>query len=99
MKEKLANQETELRDRNEKTEKLLKNVGKQTEKVAKEKEVADEEEKKVEKVLRFLKYQQKTVLGFKNCFRSSWKAENLWNWIKQSWTCIESCNWSSQHFK
>ncbi|XP_077976399.1 dynein beta chain, ciliary-like isoform X2 [Styela clava] len=47
LKAKLAVQEVELRSRSEETEKLLANVGQQTEHVTAEKEVADEEEKKV----------------------------------------------------
>lgn len=47
MKAKLAAQEVELRSRSETTETLLIDVGKQTEHVTKEKEIADEEEEKV----------------------------------------------------
>ena len=47
LKAKLASQEVELNMRSATTDKLLNNVGKQTTKVAAEKEIADEEEKKV----------------------------------------------------
>uniref|UniRef100_H2Y9A0 Dynein axonemal heavy chain 11 n=1 Tax=Ciona savignyi TaxID=51511 RepID=H2Y9A0_CIOSA len=47
LKAKLAAQEVELKSRSETTEKLLSNVGQQTDKVGSEKEVADEEERKV----------------------------------------------------
>ncbi|MEL6741677.1 MAG: hypothetical protein AAFP26_13555, partial [Planctomycetota bacterium] len=47
LKARLAAQETELRERSETTETLLANVGKQTARVAAEKEIADGEERKV----------------------------------------------------
>ena len=47
MKSKLAAQEVELKSRSETTEQLLQNVGQETEKVGAEKEIADEEEQKV----------------------------------------------------
>lgn len=47
LKAKLAAQEVELKARSETTEKLLVDVGRDTEKVGAEKDVADEEEKKV----------------------------------------------------
>ncbi|XP_076002796.1 dynein axonemal heavy chain 9 [Genypterus blacodes] len=47
LKAKLAAQEVELKQKNEDADKLIKVVGVETEKVSKEKAVADEEEKKV----------------------------------------------------
>lgn len=47
MKAKLAAQEVELAQKNEEANKLIQIVGSETEKVSKEKAVADEEEKKV----------------------------------------------------
>lgn len=47
LKNKLAAQEAELKLKNESADKLIQVVGVETEKVAKEKKVADEEEQKV----------------------------------------------------
>ena len=47
MKSKLASQEVELAQKNEDANKLIAVVGAETEKVSKEKAIADEEEKKV----------------------------------------------------
>ena len=48
LKAKLAVQETELKQKNEDADKLIQVVGVETEKVSKEKAIADEEEMKVE---------------------------------------------------
>lgn len=48
LKAKLAVQETELKQKNENADKLIQVVGVETEKVSKEKAIADEEEMKVE---------------------------------------------------
>ena len=48
LKAKLAAQEIELTQKNEDANKLIQIVGAETEKVSKEKAIADEEEKKVE---------------------------------------------------
>lgn len=48
LKAKLAIQETELKQKNENADKLIQVVGVETEKVSKEKAIADEEEVKVE---------------------------------------------------
>jgi dynein heavy chain len=50
LKEKLAAQEVELKQKNEDADALIKKVGVEQEKVGKEKEIADSEEKKVEKI-------------------------------------------------
>lgn len=50
MKAKLASQEVELAQKNEDANKLIAVVGAETEKVSKEKAIADEEEKKVQKI-------------------------------------------------
>ncbi len=50
MKAKLASQEEELKIKNEDADKLIQKVGVETEKVSKEKEFADGEEKKVAKI-------------------------------------------------
>lgn len=47
LKAKLASQEVELKQKNEDADKLIQVVGVETEKVGKEKAIADEEEKKV----------------------------------------------------
>ena len=47
LKAKLASQEVELAQKNEDADKLIQVVGVETEKVSKEKAIADEEEKKV----------------------------------------------------
>lgn len=47
LKSKLASQEVELTQKNEEANKLIQVVGAETEKVSKEKAVADEEEQKV----------------------------------------------------
>ena len=47
LKAKLASQEAELKIKNEDADKLIQIVGVETEKVSKEKAIADEEEKKV----------------------------------------------------
>ena len=47
LKAKLAAQEVELKSRSETTENLLMSVGRDTENVGEEKDIADEEEKKV----------------------------------------------------
>ena len=47
MKAKLASQEVELKAKNEDADRLIERVGVETEKVSKEKEIADGEEKKV----------------------------------------------------
>jgi dynein heavy chain len=47
LKAKLASQEVELQQKNEDADKLIQKVGVETEKVSKEKAIADEEEKKV----------------------------------------------------
>ena len=47
LKAKLASQEVELHQKNEDADKLIQRVGVETEKVSKEKAIADEEEKKV----------------------------------------------------
>ncbi len=48
LKSKLASQEVELAQKNEAANKLIQVVGAETEKVSKEKAIADEEEKKVQ---------------------------------------------------
>lgn len=48
LKAKLAIQEAELKQKNENADKLIQVVGVETEKVSKEKAIADEEEAKVE---------------------------------------------------
>ena len=50
MKAKLASQEAELKIKNEDADKLIQRVGVETEKVSKEKEFADGEEKKVAQI-------------------------------------------------
>lgn len=50
MKSKLASQEVELAQKNEDANKLITIVGAETEKVSKEKAIADEEEKKVAQI-------------------------------------------------
>lgn len=50
LKAKLASQEVELAQKNEDANKLIAVVGAETEKVSKEKAIADEEEKKVQKI-------------------------------------------------
>ena len=50
MKSKLASQEVELAQKNEDANKLIQVVGAETEKVSKEKAIADEEEAKVSKI-------------------------------------------------
>lgn len=50
MKDKLAAQDVELAQKTEETDKLLAVVGKDTERVSDEKKIADEEEKKVQKI-------------------------------------------------
>ena len=50
MKEKLAAQEVELKQKNEDADALIKKVGVEQEKVSKEKNIADGEEKKVAKI-------------------------------------------------
>lgn len=50
MKSKLASQEVELAQKNEDANKLIAIVGAETEKVSKEKAIADEEEKKVAQI-------------------------------------------------
>lgn len=50
LKSKLASQEVELAQKNEDANKLIQIVGAETEKVTKEKTIADEEEKKVSQI-------------------------------------------------
>lgn len=50
LKEKLAAQEVELKTKNEDADALIKVVGIEQEKVSKEKQIADAEEKKVAKI-------------------------------------------------
>lgn len=50
LKDKLAQQEVEVRQKNEDADKLIKIVGAETEKVAKEKAIADEEQRKVQEI-------------------------------------------------
>ena len=50
MKEKLAAQEVELKQKNEDADALIQKVGVEQEKVSKEKAIADAEEKKVAKI-------------------------------------------------
>ena len=50
MKSKLASQEVELAQKNEDANKLISVVGAETEKVGKEKAIADDEEAKVSKI-------------------------------------------------
>ena len=50
LKSKLASQEVELAQKNEDANKLIQVVGAETEKVSKEKAIADEEEQKVSKI-------------------------------------------------
>ena len=50
LKEKLAAQEVELKQKNEDADALIKKVGVEQEKVSKEKNIADGEEKKVAKI-------------------------------------------------
>ena len=50
LKEKLASQEVELKQKNDDADVLIRKVGIEQEKVSQEKEVADEEEKKVIKI-------------------------------------------------
>lgn len=50
LKTQLAKQEVELNHKNEQADKLIEIVGVETEKVSKEKAIADEEEKKVQTI-------------------------------------------------
>ncbi|XP_065180851.1 dynein beta chain, ciliary-like [Sycon ciliatum] len=59
LKAKLASQEVELKQKNEDADKLIKIVGEETEKVSKEKAIADDEEKKVAKINREVSVKQR----------------------------------------
>uniref|UniRef100_A0A4X2LC28 AAA+ ATPase domain-containing protein n=1 Tax=Vombatus ursinus TaxID=29139 RepID=A0A4X2LC28_VOMUR len=59
LKAKLALQEIELRQKNEDADKLIQVVGVETEKVSKEKAIADEEEQKVAVIMSEVKQKQK----------------------------------------
>ncbi len=60
MKAKLAAQEVELKQKNEDADKLIQKVGIETEKVSKEKEFADNEEKKVAVIAKDVAEKQKS---------------------------------------
>jgi dynein heavy chain len=60
LKEKLAAQEIELKQKNEDADKLIQKVGVETEIVSKEKAIADEEEKKVAKINADVSVKQKS---------------------------------------
>ena len=60
MKAKLAAQEVELQQKNEDADKLIQKVGIETEKVSKEKEFADNEEKKVAVIAKDVAEKQKS---------------------------------------
>lgn len=59
MKAKLATQEVELKHKNEAADKLIQVVGVETEKVSREKAIADEEEQKVALIMLEVKQKQK----------------------------------------
>lgn len=69
LKAKLATQEVELRQKNEDADKLIQVVGVETDKVSREKAIADEEERKVALIM--LEVQQKQ----KDCEEDLAKAE------------------------
>ncbi len=69
MKEKLAAQEIELKQKNEDADALIKKVGVEQEKVSKEKQIADGEEKKVAKIAEEVGKKQR------DCERDLTKAE------------------------
>lgn len=60
LKAKLASQEVELTQKNEDADKLIQKVGVETEKVSKEKAVADEEERKVAVIARDVAEKQRS---------------------------------------
>lgn len=60
MKAKLASQEVELKQKNEDADKLIERVGVETEKVSKEKAIADEEEKKVQVIAKDVSEKQRS---------------------------------------
>lgn len=59
LKAKLATQEVELKQKNEDADKLIRVVGVETEKVSREKAIADEEERKVALIMLEVKQKQK----------------------------------------
>lgn len=59
LKAKLAAQEVELKQKNEDADKLIQVVGIETEKVSREKAIADEEERKVAVIMLEVKQKQK----------------------------------------
>ncbi|XP_055973719.1 dynein axonemal heavy chain 9 [Sorex fumeus] len=59
LKAKLANQEVELKQKNEDADKLIRVVGVETDKVSREKAIADEEEQKVALIMLEVKQKQK----------------------------------------
>lgn len=59
LKAKLANQEVELKQKNENADKLINVVGIETDKVSREKAIADEEEQKVALIMTEVKQKQK----------------------------------------
>ena len=69
MKAQLATQEVELNKKNEEADKLIEIVGIETEKVSKEKQIADEEEQNVNEINRMV------TIKAKDCETDLKKAE------------------------
>ena len=75
LKAQLATQEVELNKKNEEADKLIEIVGIETEKVSKEKQIADDEEKNVNEINRTVTIKQKDceqarislLFGCQNC--------------------------------
>lgn len=68
MKQQLALQEVELNKKNEEADKLIEIVGIETERVSREKAIADEEELKVNQINKEVSAKQKVLKYIKSFF-------------------------------
>ena len=91
LKAKLASQEVELAIKNEDANKLIQIVGAETEKVTKEKVIADEEEKKVTAI------NQEVELKAKDCQADLAKAEPALEAAKEALNTLNKVGVSNWH--
>ena len=89
LKEKLAAQEVELKQKNDDADALIKRVGIEQEKVGKEKEIADAEEKKVAKIAEEVTKKQR------DCERDLARAEPA---LKAAAEALNTLNKSNNRF-
>lgn len=91
LKAKLKAQEVEVNLKNEEANKLINVVGAETEKVGKEKAIADEEERKVSKI------QEEVTIKANDCSRDLAKAEPALLAAKEALNTLNKVRYSNEY--